>query len=245
MARFRPQDMLWIWEQGQSSSPTRRALLIWMAASGERDWKLLADQPLGRREAALLRIRAATFGSTMEFFVVCPGCDAELEMQTDVHEELERGEPDDIDARFELEIDTFQLEARLPTSTDLLALEQTGEVERARRHLFSRCVEHATRRGDPIDIESVPDEVVDRVSEEFEHRDPLADMSHSLTCPMCQHSWRARLDTAEFVWREIEVWARRLLREVDTLASAYGWSEGEILDLSAFRRRCYLELLRS
>ena len=34
----------------------------------------------------------------------------------------------------------------------------------------------------------------------------------------------------------------RILREVHTLAAAYGWSEAEILALSPARRRVYLEL---
>jgi hypothetical protein len=34
-----------------------------------------------------------------------------------------------------------------------------------------------------------------------------------------------------------------LLREIEALARAYGWSEREILDLSPQRRHTYLELV--
>jgi len=38
---------------------------------------------------------------------------------------------------------------------------------------------------------------------------------------------------------------RRLLVEVHALASAYGWSEQEILSLSDARRRLYLEMVQA
>ncbi|HUD55174.1 MAG TPA: hypothetical protein VMR02_08095 [Terracidiphilus sp.] len=44
---------------------------------------------------------------------------------------------------------------------------------------------------------------------------------------------------------QIEARARRLLYEVHTLAAAYGWSEREILSLSAPRRALYLEMVRA
>jgi hypothetical protein len=46
-----------------------------------------------------------------------------------------------------------------------------------------------------------------------------------------------------FFWSEISAEARRLLLEVHNLASAYGWSESDILSMSALRRRYYLEMI--
>jgi hypothetical protein len=40
----------------------------------------------------------------------------------------------------------------------------------------------------------------------------------------------------------LTTWVRRLLREVHTLALAYGWREADILNMSARRRRFYLEM---
>ena len=44
---------------------------------------------------------------------------------------------------------------------------------------------------------------------------------------------------------ELEAQAKRLLRSVHVLASAYGWSESEILALSEARRDAYVELVQS
>jgi hypothetical protein len=48
-------------------------------------------------------------------------------------------------------------------------------------------------------------------------------------------------DVGSFVWTEFSVWAQKRLEEVHLLASAYGWSEAEILELSPVRRRYYVE----
>ena len=54
-------------------------------------------------------------------------------------------------------------------------------------------------------------------------------------CPSCAHQWKSASTSPAFVWAEIEARARRLLLEVHTLASAYGWSESR--DPFAQRRR--------
>jgi hypothetical protein len=61
-------------------------------------------------------------------------------------------------------------------------------------------------------------------------------------CPSCGHEWQSLFDIAAFFWAEIAAQARRLLREVHQLASAYGWREADILAMSARRRRAYLEM---
>jgi hypothetical protein len=50
-------------------------------------------------------------------------------------------------------------------------------------------------------------------------------------------------DIGAFLWEEIAAQARRLLREVHTLARAYGWREADILVMSAARRQAYLEMV--
>ena len=45
------------------------------------------------------------------------------------------------------------------------------------------------------------------------------------------------------LWAEISARAQHLLREVHLLASAYGWSEQQILELSPTRRASYLRMV--
>ncbi|MFD0428254.1 hypothetical protein ACFQ60_09340 [Streptomyces zhihengii] len=70
----------------------------------------------------------------------------------------------------------------------------------------------------------------------------MADVTLSIACPECGEATPAELDITSYLWTELDTWARDLLLDVHLLASAYGWSEPEILALSPTRRRYYLEL---
>jgi hypothetical protein len=50
-------------------------------------------------------------------------------------------------------------------------------------------------------------------------------------------------DIVSFFWTELSAQAKRLLREVHTLARGYGWREADILAMSARRRQLYLDLV--
>jgi hypothetical protein len=69
-----------------------------------------------------------------------------------------------------------------------------------------------------------------------------AEQRVELACPTCGHAWQAQLDVAEFLWAGVNTAAGRLLEDVHALAAACGWSEGDVLALSARRRRAYREL---
>ena len=61
-------------------------------------------------------------------------------------------------------------------------------------------------------------------------------------CP-CGSEWVDELDIRTVVWSDLTEWVGRTLTEVHQLAQAYGWSEAEILAMSGWRRRWYLEAL--
>jgi hypothetical protein len=74
--------------------------------------------------------------------------------------------------------------------------------------------------------------------------DPLAEVLVDHSCSACGGAFTADLDVGSFVWAELQARARRLMKEVDLLARAYGWTETEVLALSERRRAAYLELAR-
>ena len=120
-----------------------------------------------------------------------------------------------------------ELRFRLPTSADLLAVKSAEQ-------LLERC----SLSGDG----QLAEDFVAAVGEKMSDADPMADIHLALNCPNCEYNWEAAFDIVAFLWREISAAARRLLREVHTLASAYGWTESEILGMSPARRRAYLEM---
>ena len=73
--------------------------------------------------------------------------------------------------------------------------------------------------------------------------DPQAAMTLDVDCPGCGAAVSTAWDVAPFFWAELHAWALRVLREVHTLAAAYGWTEATTLNLSAHRRRLYLQMV--
>ena len=87
------------------------------------------------------------------------------------------------------------------------------------------------------------EEDLQAIEERLAEADPLAEIRLHFDCPNCSASFDETLDLGDFVWAEIEREARRILQDVHLLASAYGWSESEILSLGPARRSVYLEMV--
>jgi len=137
----------------------------------------------------------------------------------------------------------FELRFRLPDSLDLLAVERCPEVEEARRRLAERCVLEARRDGQPVAVGDFSEDELAALAAGMVEADPGAELLLELLCPACGEVWWELLDVAAFFWAELEVQARRLLREVSVLARAHGWREADVLALSPWRRAMYLEMV--
>jgi hypothetical protein len=234
-------EILRAWERGLTQSPNQRALelLSQVYPQASSDW--LSGLSIGRRDAELLALREYTFGPEMAAVAVCPQCGGRLDINLNAAEmrSVCASEPEDTVA---LTVAGYELQFRLPNSEDLEALNR-NEVDGGRKQLLDRCLFSALHDGAPVAADRLPNEVMDAVSERMASADPLADIQLGLSCPFCGHRWRAAFDIASFLWREIESLAGRLLRDVHTLASAYGWHENDILALSPVRRQFYLALI--
>ena len=100
------------------------------------------------------------------------------------------------------------------------------------------------RDGGPATVAQLPHSVVDRLEQEMARRDPGADARVALECAACGHAFERRFDIGAYLWDELDDWAQRTLAEVHVLAGAYGWSEPQVLALSASRRRHYISLVQ-
>lgn len=181
-----------------------------------------------RRDVALFDLRAELFGDGLEAVASCPACDALLEMQLALSQ-IRPYSADPPSDTFDVAVDGAPVTCRLPNTDDLLAASALGDVDAARHLLMARCVDAA----DP----SLRERAAALVP-----FDP-ADVHLNLTCPACGHAWQTPFDIAAFVWTEIDRWAQRTLHEIHVIAGAYGWTEGEILGLSARRRAAYVEMI--
>lgn len=236
-------DIVYIWEQGQAQNAVQRALTILACAEPQMSVDELVGLNIGARDALLLRLREATFGTALSGFTHCPQCGEPLEFTFSTHElHLPHSELDQRELRFD--IDDLSLQLRLPTSEDLLALEKV-DLEDARRHLLKHCVKATNGEGESLLIDELSATTVAAIEEQMAAQDAQAEILLAVECAACRHHWQALFDIGSYLWAEIVTQAKRLLSEVHALAWAYGWTEQSILTMSARRRAHYLEMVGS
>jgi len=225
-----PHALLLCWERGRRHHPLDRALLLHAAAAPHENPDTLADRRVGERNAALLKFRRTLFGDALASSLDCPVCGERLEFSLSA-EALLGGAPA---GATHVSVDGVRV--RMPTSRDLASVAGETDQAAAVRKLFDRLVDG----GAAIEPARAA-MMVERLARALDEADPCLDISVDLTCPACAHHWNAPFDIVGFLWEEIDLRARRLLDEVHVLASAYGWTESEILRLSDARRAAYLE----
>jgi len=232
-------ELLAVWDAGLGQSPLERALALLAAADDSRP-DILASLPIGQRDGRLLTLREWTFGARVTAVTTCTGCGQDLELDFVVAEIRADAPADGADA-MSLARDRHTVRFRPPTSADLMAVRDADPARRPEL-LLDRCVVEARRDGEPVSAGGLPPAVVDAMVDRMAESDPQADVRLAVSCSACGRTWRAVFDISSYFWSEIDAWARRILREVHTLASAYGWAEREVLALSPRRRRVYLEM---
>lgn len=234
-------DLLELWERGLDQMPVERAIEVLERAFSE-DREALEKLPLGRRDRLLLKVREKTFGPRMDAVTECTACAARIEMEFST-EEIRTPEIAG-DQAIEVQCDGYRLQLRLPNSLDIMATAALP-LEAGAANLFERCVIEARKEEQGVSTRELPAEVVETALEHMSRIDPQADTRLAVECPECGAANRAPLDIGAYLGREIDAFAVRVLREVHALASAYGWDEKRILEMSPARRRCYLEMVRA
>lgn len=236
------QEVLGVWETGLEQHPVDRALSILSATLPGVDRNRLAILSVGRRDGYLMDVREANFGSRIFGLADCPGCQESLEWTLDLGDvRVARNDTDDEGGTGRLTTGGYELLFRLPDSTDLAAIAVSNNAAVGRDVLLRRCVLEARRGSEEVEASSLPEPVELELAAAMEARDPQAETLLDFECPSCGLRWQALFDVLTFLWDEICARARHLLNEVHSLASVYGWTEKDILQMSAARRRFYLE----
>jgi hypothetical protein len=212
---------------------------------GTLETSSLGGLSVGERDGALMSMRRRTFGPSVSAASRCPHCDERVELSFEI-DELQAvvdacGAPP---ASFTVEEDGWSVTGRLPCCDDVISVEAASSEDEAEAELWRRCTLDTRFDGEPRTADEVPESVKALMDEQLARADPQADVQLRLECPTCATSWDQDFDIASFLWTEVDTWARGLLAEVHVLARAYGWTESDVLALSPFRRRTYLELAR-
>lgn len=233
-------EILWVWEWGRDRHAIDRALLALQAVddSGED----LAGLSIGQRDFRLLGLHAATFGKAIEAVAECPSCQTALEFSVWIPDLMLPEGAESGNDPVEISHDGIHLALRAPDSRDLLEIADSPDISSARMLLLRRCIATARRGDAELSFTEIPASALEKASAAVAVRNAQADINLDLTCEACGRAGAIAFDIAAFFWGEIATRAKRLLMEVHALASAYGWSEAEILALNPARRRMYLEI---
>ncbi len=234
-------ELLDLWERGIDRAPPERAMAMLAAARPEMTGEALRRLTIGERDGFLLTMRDRLFGRTLACVATCPACGETLELTLD-HSDLCAGPAPAPGEMQRVAVDGYDVVFRLPDTDDLIASLESGDLAAARERLLARCVLRAEREEATV-AAALPTHVVAAVIARMADADPQADIELTLSCPACTQGWGAVFDIVSFLWSEIETLARRLVSEVQTLASAYGWRECDILALSRWRRQLYLDAI--
>jgi len=219
-------SLLELWERCEPCSASQRALVLLAWAVPDHSVDALADWDLGLRDWHLLRLRRRLFGTQLDGYTECPACGERLEIELDARQLQDDVEP--------APAPEFRGEDgrrfRLPSTRDLIAIENLDDVEAATQALVERCALDAPAAMPSPETEAALAQLAGERGFRLE-----------LSCAACNEHWLHDFDPGAFLWEEIRARALELLDDVHQLASAYGWSERAILAMSDARRRCYLE----
>lgn len=228
-------DLLDVWEQGSGLHMLDRGLLALILLSTERSPLGPSDWSIGRRNRALIELHERLFGPALWCWARCPNCGERMEFEIDSRELVSRNPANETGETVVFRDHTF----RLPTSRDLAEAARQKDPNAAVSWLVARC---RVKRGKQL--EWSPEEI-EELSEAMADADPMSEIQLRLDCPKCGHASNEVLEIASFLWSKIDASARRLLWEIHQIALQYGWTQDEILSLTATRRALYLSMVQT
>jgi hypothetical protein len=238
-------DLLDAWDAGAHASGAERALLL-ARLTGNESIEELANRPLGWIAAQLLQLRGALIGPILVSLADCRSCDTVVESRIQIDELIAMATSRSTaqsGALHRVNADSVDIEFRLPTCRDLLALR--GDTQEASLSLAEAVIASATCDGRTLSAREVAVTARAPIERAILDLDPLVRVDLEIVCPACGRSWAESLPVTDFVWTEVSDLASRVIYDVARLASAFGWQEQDILAMSEHRRRQYLELLPS
>jgi hypothetical protein len=208
-----------------------------------------AQQPsawtLDRRVRGLLTVLRETQGDRLTWMTRCPiqGCGHEMELELSVSQLLSTPEPVE---RFSWSAAAdCTLELRLPTGRDQMewrgaaATDAEGAGEGLALRLATALV--SSVNGEPPSAQwRLPDEWLPALDAAFGERDALASLALRVSCPWCGNESVLELDLEALALSRLAAEQKRVLEEIHRLASAYHWTEAEVLAVPRQRRSFYL-----
>jgi hypothetical protein len=228
--------LLAAWEEAAAVPPPAVGPVLLHRAGVVDDLDACLDLPIATTSALAARLYAESFGATVEGILPCGSCAESLEVTLPL--DVFGGMPDGPGTA--AVGPGRALVVRCPTGRDLLAAAAAPDPAGA---LLTRCLTGAD--GGPVDPGSLDPDTLAAVDTAAEELAAGAAVLVRSGCPSCGHEVSADVDVAGLLWQRVSDEVPAMLAEVAELASAYGWSETDILTMGPARRGAYLDLARS
>lgn len=246
--------LLSVWEHSRRIPGSAWLITLLAATFPQISSEAIQGMTVVQRDRLLLQLRCLLFGNSFTCIANCPHCHELLEWSANAAElGINTQAPVDLhgvsSTLHRLRVDSVDVAFREPTSADL---DSVAGVEHADRALLERCLvqvcpvqlsAHARRvehNGSATPVEPVSDAVLAQIAAVLQERAQQILPSFELACPGCAERFSMALDIAAYLGEEINTWAGGLLNTVHRLATAYGWTESDVLALSPRRRVDYL-----
>jgi hypothetical protein len=240
-------DLLHLWEASGGQTFIERSLMLLAKAWPTKTVASIAMLSIGERDEMLLLLREQLFGIRLKNTSACPKCDEIVEWENDtkqMHLQLLPNFPS-AGVRSFIKGD-ISLNYRLPNSNDLLNITRNpGRYLADPGQLLTDCIFNIRQDKESIKAADLNEAVLRDIETQIGDDDPQADIGILLSCPSCKNKWEVKFDILTYLWAEIDVWATHLLHEIYLLASAFGWAEADILNLSRHRRAMYVKLIQA
>ncbi len=222
-------DLVRLWLPSRASADARLTTLL-VALDGDD----VRRAPLGVHHQRMLRLHDQLSERPLDAVADCSQCGAENEFAVPVAAICAVPEPPR-EAEVALAVGGARVRYRLPTLADLTAISGAGVAEGLAALAALTCLDDEAPEMTDYDLA--------RLVQSWEELDPAAAVQVDLVCAGCGADVAADVAVPEFVAHQLDRVVDALLRQVDVVARAYGWSEDAILALPAQRRRRYIELI--
>lgn len=237
------QNLLAVWEAGLSKPLIEKSLLLLSAVQTANSATQIAAMPVGERDAYLLNVRQNLFGPVFYNTANCPKCSLKVEWEMTVDDLRVLPSTEVNQERIFFEYNSYQVNLRLPNSSDLMEVVTIDTKSSQEDELLRRCVDFSAL---PSALTlAIPDDLKMAIIQKMEEYDPQADVNFTMHCPDCSHDWDMTFDIMSYLWAEIDEWATNLIQDVYVLAKNFGWSENDILEMGSFRRNLYINMLNA
>ncbi|OGO58788.1 MAG: hypothetical protein A2V85_11575 [Chloroflexi bacterium RBG_16_72_14] len=199
----------------------------------------LWSAPVGDRTAAMVAIAALEGDGTFAVVLRCPapecGEDLEIEVTWDEVSAVAQRASDS----FDVDAAGARYQVRRPTGADQERWLAAAVASRAPsgRDLLAELVQ------DRPPGRAFSDDELASIEAALDDHDPLVCFGLDVVCPACGAASRHEPSLLAMAAAVLRTHQRRLLRDVDALARAYGWSEAAILAIPAWRRAAYRDLI--